>query len=132
MSVSDPIADMLTCIRNAVQAKHKKVDFPASRLKEDILKVLLREKYIRNYRRIEDDRQGILRVYLAYDPEVGALISHLRRVSTPGRRIYVGSKHVPRIQNGLGTAILSTSKGVLTDKEARAAGIGGELLAEVY
>ncbi|MEZ4650171.1 MAG: 30S ribosomal protein S8 [Candidatus Eisenbacteria bacterium] len=132
MSVSDPIADMLTCIRNAARANHKKVDFPASRVKEEILKVLMREKYIRNYRRIEDDKQGMLRVYLSYDPEVGSVIGHLRRISTPGRRIYVGSSEVPRVQNGLGTAILSTSHGVLTDKEAREKGIGGELLAEVY
>lgn len=132
MSVSDPIADMLTCIRNAAAAKHKKVDFPASRVKEEILKVLLREKFVRNYRRIEDGKQGILRVYLSYDPEAGSIISHLRRVSTPGRRVYVGGREVPRIQNGLGMAILSTSQGVLTDREAREKGIGGELLAEVY
>ena len=132
MSVSDPIADMLTCIRNAARASHKRVDFPASRVKEDILKVLLREKYIRNYRRIDDEKQGVLRVYLAYDPEVGSVIGHLRRVSTPGRRVYVEGRRVPRVQNGLGTAILSTSQGVLTDKEAREKGIGGEYLAEVY
>ena len=132
MSVSDPIADMLTCIRNASRVNHKKVDFPASRVKEEILKVLLRDRYIRNYRRIEDDKQGILRVYLAYDPEIGPVISHIRRISTPGRRIYVGRNEVPRIQNGLGTAILSTSVGLLTDNEARQKGVGGELIAEVY
>ncbi len=132
MSCSDPIADMLTCVRNAVRANHKKVDFPASRVKEEILKVLLREKFIRNYRRIEDDKQGVLRVYLAYDPEAGAVISHLKRISTPGRRVYCRGDKIPRVQNGLGAAILSTSKGILTDKEARDAGVGGELLAEVY
>ena len=132
MSVSDPIADMLTCIRNATRASHKKVDFPASRVKEEVLKVLLRDRYIRNYKRMEGGTQGVLRVYLAYDPEIGSVISHIRRISTPGRRIYVGSNELPRIQNGLGTAILSTSMGVLTDKEAREKGVGGELLAEVY
>lgn len=132
MSVSDPIADMLTCIRNAVQAEHKKVDVPASTVKEQILKVLEREKYIRSFRRIEDEKQGVLRVYLAYDAEAGAIITQIKRVSKPGRRIYVAKDEIPRVQSGLGTAILSTSKGVMTDREARAAGVGGELIAEVY
>ena len=132
MSVSDPIADMLTCIRNAAQAKHKRVDVPASHVKEEILKVLQREKYIANFRRVEDDKQGILRIYLKYGEVSGPVIQHLRRVSTPGRRVYVGKDKVPRIRSGLGTAILSTPKGVLTDREARQAGTGGELLAEVW
>lgn len=132
MSVSDPIADMLTCIRNAVQAAHKKVDVPASTVKEQILKLLERERYIRSFRRIEDEKQGILRVYLSYDAETGPIITHLKRVSKPGRRVYVPKDKIPRVQSGLGTAILSTSKGVMTDREARAAGVGGELLAEIY
>ncbi|MCC7141929.1 MAG: 30S ribosomal protein S8 [Candidatus Eisenbacteria bacterium] len=132
MSVSDPIADMLTCIRNAAQARHPRVDVPASRVKEELAKVLEREKFIKNYRRIEDGKQGILRIYLKYDVEAGSVISHLKRLSKPGRRLYVGKDRVPRIQNGLGTAILSTPKGVLTDREAREAGIGGELLCEVW
>jgi small subunit ribosomal protein S8 len=132
MSVTDPIADMLTCIRNAVGAKHRRVDVPASGVKEEIVKVLLRERFIENFRRIEDDKQGILRIYLKYDESTGPVIRHLSRVSTPGRRIYVGKDKVPRIRSGLGAAILSTPHGVLTDREARAAGTGGEVLAEVW
>lgn len=132
MSVTDPIADMLTCIRNAAQAKHPRVDVPASRVKEEVVKLLEREKFIKNYRRIEDGKQGILRVYLKYDGEAGSIISHLKRISKPGRRIYVGKAEVPRVRNGLGSAILSTPKGVMTDREAREAGVGGELLAEVW
>ena len=132
MSVSDPIADMLTCIRNAVQAKHKRVDVPASRVKEQIADVLLREKYISNYRRIEDNKQGVLRIYLRYDETLWPTIQHLRRLSRPGRRVYVAKGDVPRVRAGMGTAILSTPKGVLTDREARASGIGGELLAEIW
>lgn len=132
MSVTDPIADMLTCIRNASQARHKKVDVPASRVKEEIVKVLERERFIQNYRRIEDDKQGILRIYLRYDDEMTPMIQHLRRVSTPGRRIYVGRDRVPQIRNGLGSIIISTPKGVMTDRDARTAGIGGEVLAEVW
>lgn len=132
MSVSDPIADMLTCIRNAGQARHPRVDVPASRVKEEIVKVLEREKFIRSYRRIEDGKQGILRVYLKYDPEVGPVIQHLKRISKPGRRVYVGKHDIPRVQNGLGAAILSTPGGLMTDREARTAGMGGELLAEIW
>ncbi len=132
MSVTDPIADMLTCIRNASQAKHPRVDVPASRVKEEVVKVLEREKFIKNYRRIEDNKQGILRIYLKYDLEAGAIISHLKRISKPGRRVYVGKGDVPRVRNGLGSAILSTPRGVLTDREAREGGVGGELLCEVW
>jgi small subunit ribosomal protein S8 len=132
MCVTDPIADMLTCIRNAAGAKHKRVDVPASGVKEEILKVLQRDKFILNYRRIEDDRQGILRIYLKYDEAAAPVIRHLSRVSRPGRRVYVGKDDVPRVRSGLGTAILSTPHGVLTDREARTAGTGGEILAEVW
>lgn len=133
MSVSDPIADFLTRIRNAVRAKHARLDAPASRLAEEIAKVLLREGYITDYKRIEDNKQGVLRVVLRYDRNDGsAVIEGLDRVSTPGRRIYVGSKDIPRVRGGLGTAIISTPKGVLTDKEARQAGVGGELVAKVW
>ncbi len=132
MSVTDPIADMLTCIRNAAGAKHKRVDVPASGVKEQILGVLRREKYIENYRRIEDGKQGILRVYLKYDEAAVPVIRQLRRVSRPGRRVYVPKDRIPSIRSGLGTAIISTPKGVLTDREARQAGIGGEYLAEVW
>lgn len=132
MSVTDPIADMLTCIRNAAQAKFKRVDVPASKVKGEILHVLRREKFIENFRRIEDNKQGILRIYLRYDQEAGSLIQHLRRVSRPGRRVYVPKGKIPRVRSGLGTAILSTPHGVLTDREARAKGTGGEVLAEVW
>lgn len=132
MSVSDPIADMLTCIRNAGAARHTRLDVPASTVKEEILKVLVREKYIKSYRRLEDKKQGILRIYLKYNIETGAVISHLKRISKPGRRIYVGKAEIPRVQNGLGSAILSTPRGVLTDREAREQGVGGELIAEIW
>jgi small subunit ribosomal protein S8 len=132
MSVTDPIADMLTCIRNAASAKHKRLDVPASRVKEEILQVLRREKFIDNYRRIEDQKQGLLRIYLKYEEGVGPVIRHLKRVSRPGRRVYVGREKVPRVRAGLGTAILSTPHGVLTDREAREKGTGGEVLAEVW
>jgi small subunit ribosomal protein S8 len=132
MSVTDPIADMLTCIRNAGQAKHKKVDFPASRVKEEITRLLLREKYIASYRRTEDGKQGILRIYLKYDDQESPVIKHIQRVSRPGRRHYVSRDRIPRVRSGLGTAILTTPKGVMTDREAREAGIGGEVLAELW
>jgi small subunit ribosomal protein S8 len=132
MSVTDPIADMLTCIRNAGQAKHKKVEFPASRVKEEITRLLLREKYIASYRRTEDGKQGILRIYLKYDENAAPVIQHIQRVSRPGRRHYVPRDKIPRIRSGLGTAVLTTPKGVMTDREARAAGIGGEVLAELW
>lgn len=132
MCVTDPIADMLTCIRNAVGAKHRRLDVPASGVKEEILKALLRERYIVNFRKIEDDKQGILRIYLKYDETSSPVIRHLARVSRPGRRVYVGKEKVPRVRSGLGTAILSTPHGVLTDREARQNGTGGEILAEIW
>ena len=132
MSVSDPVADFLTCVRNAVQAKHKKVDVPASYLKEEIAKLLLREKYINNFKVIEDQRQGILRVYLKYAGDERCVISGLKRVSKPGRRVYVKKTDIPRVLGGLGTTILSTSHGLMSDKEARSAGLGGEILAQVW
>ena len=132
MSVSDPIADMLTCIRNAVTARHRRVDVPASRIKSEIAQVLLRENYVQNIRRIEDRKQGVIRIYLRYDSEEKSIITGLKRVSTPGRRIYVGRHDVPRVQGGMGTAIVSTSQGILTDKEARHRGLGGELLCMVW
>ncbi len=133
MSVSDPIADFLTRVRNATRVKHPRVDAPASKLKEEITKVLQREGYIRTYKRIEDGRQGMLRIYLKYDPADGSsVIEGIKRVSTPGRRRYVGKKDIPRVRGGLGTAIISTPQGVLTDQEARRAGVGGELVANVW
>jgi small subunit ribosomal protein S8 len=132
MSLTDPIADFLTCVRNACRAKHRKVEVPASRLKVEIAKALLREGYISNFKVIEDTRQGVLRVYLKYQGQDRCVISGLKRVSTPGRRIYKRKDDIPRILGGLGSVILSTSQGVMTDKEARRAGLGGEVLAQVW
>jgi len=132
MAVSDPIADFLTAIRNAVRAKHRKLDVPASRLKTEVAKLLLRERFINNFKLIEDSKQGVLRVYLKYANDQSNVISGIRRVSTPGRRVYVGKKEIPRVMGGLGTSIVSTSRGVMTDREAREAGLGGELMAQIW
>lgn len=132
MAVSDPIADFLTCVRNAIQARQRKVDVPSSRVKQEIAKVLLRERFINNFKLLEDDRQGILRVYLKYTADDVNVITGIRRISTPGRRVYVGKDRLPRVMGGLGTSIVSTSKGVMTDREAREAGLGGEVLAQVW
>ena len=132
MSVWDPIADFLTCVRNAVRARHRKVDVPSSNLKKDIAALLLREKYINNFKVIEDQRQGILRVYLKYTAGDESVISGLKRVSSPGRRVYVKKSELPRVLGGLGTTIVSTSHGLMSDKEARSAGLGGEILAQVW
>ena len=132
MSVSDPVADFLTGIRNALRAKHRKVDVPSSKLKAELAKVLLRERYINNFKLIDDQRQGVLRVYLKYAADESSVISGLRRVSTPGRRVYVPKDGIPRVMGGLGTAIVSTSKGVMTDREAREAGLGGEFVCQVW
>ena len=132
MSITDPIADMLTVIRNGCKAKLKRVEVPASRLKQDVLKVLLMEKFINNYKYIEDQKQGRLRIYLKYTDEEKSVISGIQKMSTPGLRRYADKKHVPRIQGGLGIAILTTSQGVMTGKEARKKGIGGEVLCRVW
>lgn len=132
MSVSDPIADFLTSLRNAIRAKHRKVDVPASGLKTEIAKVLLRERYINNFKVIEDTRQGVLRVYLKYAGDDASVISGIKRVSTPGRRVYVGKGELPRVMGGLGASIVSTSRGVMTDREARDAGLGGELICLIW
>ena len=132
MAVSDPIADFLTAIRNAVRAKHRKLDVPASRLKTEVAKLLLRERFINNFKLIEDSKQGVLRVYLKYANDQSNVISGIRRVSSPGRRVYVGKKEIPRVMGGLGTSIVSTSRGVMTDREAREAGLGGELMAQIW
>ena len=132
MSVSDPIADFLTSLRNAIRAKHRKVDVPASGLKTEIAKVLLRERFINNFKVIEDTRQGVLRVYLKYaGGDDAPVISGIKRVSTPGRRVYVGKGRLPRVMGGLGASIVSTSRGVMTDRKARGLGAGGEVLCFV-
>lgn len=132
MSVSDPVADFLTCLRNAIGARHRKVDVPATRMKTQIASVLLRERLINNFKVIEGERQGVLRVYLKYAADDRNVITGIKRVSTPGRRVYVGKTRIPRVMGGLGASIVSTSRGLMTDREAREAGLGGELLALVW
>jgi small subunit ribosomal protein S8 len=129
---SDPIADLLTSIRNASRAEHEKVDIPSSKLKVRIVEILRDEGFVKNYRLIEDEKQGVLRVYLKYGPGNEQLISGLVRVSTPGRRVYVTHDRIPVVLAGMGMSILSTSRGVMTDREARTQKIGGELLAQVW
>jgi small subunit ribosomal protein S8 len=132
MAVSDPIADFLTCVRNGIRAKHRRVDVSASRVKTELAKVLLRERFINNFKVIEDARQGVLRIYLKYAGEDTSVITGIRRVSTPGRRVYVRKDGIPRVMGGLGTSIVSTSRGMMTDREAREAGLGGELVCQVW
>jgi len=131
--MTDPIADYLTRIRNAIMAKHKVVEIPASNLKKEMTKILFQKGYILNYKFIEDEKQGSIKIALKYDPvsKVSA-IKKMLRASRPGLRKYTGYKEVPRVLNGLGIAILSTSKGVMTDKEARVEKVGGEVLCYVY
>ena len=130
--MSDPVADLLTRIRNASRAEHEKVDIPASRLKARITEILKDEGFIKNFRVIDNDKQGTLRVYLKYGPGGERIISGLTRVSKPGRRVYSGARELPRIRNGLGITIVSTPRGVLSDAEARDQNVGGEVLAEVF
>ena len=132
MQISDVIADMLTRIRNANDAKHDTVDIPASNLKKSIAQILLEEGYIKNFQIVEDGKQGIIRVTLKYAAGKQKVINGLRRVSKPGLRIYSNCEDMPRVMNGLGIAIVSTSKGVMTDKKARLANVGGEILAFVW
>jgi len=132
MSLSDPIADMLTRIRNANSARSEKVDIPASRMNEDIANVLRREGYIVDYKFIDNRKQGILRILLKYGPGQERVVRGLRRVSRPGRRVYRKADEVPRVMGGLGIAVVSTPKGVLTDKESREANVGGEILCEIW
>ena len=131
--MTDPIADYLTRIRNGIQAGHRVVDIPASNLKKDITKILFEKGYILNYKFVDEGPQGIIKIALKYDPvtKVNA-IKKLKRISTPGLRQYVGYKDMPRVLNGLGIAIVSTSHGVITDKEARKEKVGGEVLCYIY
>jgi small subunit ribosomal protein S8 len=130
--MSDPIADLLTRIRNASRAEHEKVDIPASKVKVKVTELLKDEGFIKNYRVIEDDKQGILRVYLKYGAGNEKMISGLVRVSRPGRRVYVTKDKIPSILGGMGVAILSTSRGVMSDRESRKQQLGGEVLAYVW
>ena len=132
MQISDVIADMLTRIRNANNAKHESVDIPASNMKKAIADILLAEGYIKNVQVIEDGKQGIIRVTLKYEAGKQKVIHGLRRVSKPGLRIYSNCEDMPKVMNGLGIAIVSTSKGIMTDKAARKANVGGEILAFVW
>jgi len=132
MQITDPIADMLTRIRNASSAKHDSVDIPASKMKKSIAEILLREGYIKNYQLIDDGTQGIIRVALKYGQGKEKVISGLRRVSKPGLRVYAGATEIPQVLRGLGIAIISTSKGVMTDRAARKENVGGEVLAFVW
>ena len=132
MQITDPIADLLTRIRNASCAKHPSVDVPASNLKKAICQILVDEGYIKSVQLIEDTKQGTLRLTLKYQENGQPVIAGLRRVSKPGLRIYTNCEDMPRVMKGLGTAIISTSKGVMTDKAARAANVGGEVLAFVW
>ena len=132
MQITDPVADMLTRIRNANTAKHESVDVPASNLKKAIAKILLDEGYIKSFQIIDDGTQGIIRIQLKYLAGKEKVISGLRRVSKPGLRVYAGADELPRVLKGLGIAIISTSKGVMTDKTARANHVGGEVLAFVW
>ena len=132
MQISDVIADLLTRIRNANDAKHETVDIPASNMKKAIVEILLNEGYIKSYQLIEDGKQGIIRVTLKYGQGKSKVIRGLRRVSKPGLRIYANAEELPRVMNGLGVAIISTSKGIMTDKQARKANVGGEVLAFVW
>ena len=132
MQITDPVADMLTRIRNANTAKHESVDVPASNLKKAIAQILLDEGYIKSFEVVEDGTQGIIRIQLKYLAGKEQVISGLRRVSKPGLRVYAGADELPRVLKGLGIAIISTSKGVMTDKAARANHVGGEVLAFVW
>ena len=132
MNITDPIADMLTRIRNANSSKHKTVDIPASKLKLGIAEILTNEGYVKSYEEIKDDAQGIIRITLKYDEKGTRVIDGLKRISKPGLRVYASKEELPKVLNGLGIAIISTSKGIMTDKQAREAGLGGEVLAYVW
>ncbi|MCS7059202.1 MAG: 30S ribosomal protein S8 [Meiothermus sp.] len=130
--LSDPIADMLTRIRNAVQVYKESVDVPASKFKEQIARILAQEGFIRRVERVEVEGKPVLRLHLKYGPRREKVIQHIRRVSRPGRRVYVTAENLPKVRRGLGLAIVSTSKGLLPDHEARKLGVGGEVICEVW
>ena len=132
MHITDTIADMLTRIRNAISAKHDTVDVPASNMKKSIAQILLDEGYIKSFQIIEDGKQGIIRIQLKYGPNKAPVITGLRRVSKPGLRIYTSCEEMPKVMKGLGVALISTPKGVMTDKAARKANVGGEVLAFIW
>jgi small subunit ribosomal protein S8 len=132
MQITDAIADMLTRIRNAGSAKHETVDIPASNIKKDIARILMDEGYVRNVEYIEDNKQGIIRITLKYTGNKQNVLSGIKRISKPGLRVFVSKDELPKVLGGLGVAIISTSRGVMTDRKARAEGVGGEVLAFVW
>jgi small subunit ribosomal protein S8 len=132
MSFTDPVADFLTRIRNGIKARHQKVDVPASKLKLEIARILKEEGFIANYKPTEEDGKKVIRVYLKYSPDSSGAISSVVRISRPGCRVYVSKTEIPRVLGGLGINILTTPKGVMTGKQARKEGVGGEVLCEVY
>ena len=132
MSLTDPVADFLARIRNAIKARHQKVDVPASKLKMEIARILKEEGYVANFKATEEEGRKVIRVYLKYGNENQAAISNLQRVSRPGCRVYVSRNEIPRVLGGLGINILTTPRGVMTGKQARKEGVGGEVLCEIY
>ena len=132
MVMTDPIADFLTRIRNANMVKHETLEVPASKIKRDIAEILKREGFIRDVEYIEDDKQGVIRVFLKYGKNEERVITNLKRISKPGLRVYAKANEVPKVLNGLGIALVSTSEGVITDKEARKRNVGGEVLAYIW
>jgi small subunit ribosomal protein S8 len=132
MTMTDPIADMLTRIRNANMVRHEKLEVPASNIKKEIAEILKREGFVRDVEYVEDDKQGIIRIFLKYGQENERVITGLKRISKPGLRVYAKTNEVPKVLNGLGIALVSTSNGLLTDKEARAKQVGGEIVAYVW
>ncbi|HHQ47819.1 MAG TPA: 30S ribosomal protein S8 [Acidobacteria bacterium] len=132
MSMTDPIADMLTRLRNATMVRHDRTDVPASKMKLEIAKILKQEGYIRTFKLLEEGTQGVLRIYLKYSPDGEPVIHGIQRVSKPGLRIYRGVQELPKVRNGLGVAVVSTSRGVVTDEQARRLGVGGEILCEIW
>ncbi|MBC6720427.1 30S ribosomal protein S8 [Treponema socranskii] len=132
MSASDPVADMLTKVRNAVAVRHEKVDVPTSKLKLEIVKILKTEGYIKNFKKVQEDGKNIIRIFLKYDGQNNSVIHGMKKISTPGRRVYSGFKDLPRVYNGYGTLIVSTSTGVTTGKKATEKMVGGELICTVW
>ncbi len=132
MNTTDPIADMLTRIRNANSSKHKTVDIPASNMKKAIAKILFEEGYIKSFEEVKDDTQGVIRITIKYDEKGARVIDGIKRISKPGLRVYASKDELPQVLNGLGIALISTSKGIKTDKQARTEGLGGEVLAYVW
>ena len=132
MSMTDPISDLLTRVRNANRAFHEKVDVPASKMKQEVVRLIKDEGFIRNFKVIEDNRQGMIRVFLKYGPNRERVINTVQRISKPGCRVYTSAENIPRVLGGLGVAIISTSRGIMTDRQARRAHVGGEVLCYIW